>query len=132
MSQLPDDFGGVEGVRKIILVTDGEDDCHGADTAHALYPEAVIRTLQDSGFEFFMNIVGFSIGENRIAQRLEEMAVLAGGTYFPAGDAEALRASLQASLGAPFAVKDATNGHRLGHCRRSSSRLAAGDIRCCD
>ena len=107
LSQLPDDFGGVEGVRKIILVTDGEDDCHGADTAHGLYPEAVIRTLQDSGFEFFMDIVGFSIGENRIAQRLEEMAVLAGGTYFPAGDAEALRASLQASLGAPFAVKDA-------------------------
>jgi surface antigen len=107
LSQLPADFGAVEGVRKIILVTDGEDDCHGADAAHALYPEAVIRTLQDSGFEFFMDIVGFSIGETRIVRRLEEMAVLAGGTYFPAGDAEALRASLQASLGAPFAVKDA-------------------------
>jgi surface antigen len=107
LNQLPGDFFGVEGERKVILVTDGEDDCHGADATHALYPEAVIRTLQDNGFEFFMDIVGFSIGETRIAQRLEEMAELAGGTYFPAEDADALRASLQASLGAPFLVRDA-------------------------
>lgn len=107
LSQVSDDFAGVAGERKIILVTDGEDDCHGADASHSLYPETVIRTLQDNGFKFFMDVVGFAIGETRIARRLEELAELAGGTYFPAQDAEALRASLQASLGAPFAVTDA-------------------------
>ncbi len=104
LSQIPGDFPSDAEDRKVILVTDGVDDCHGPGSPY--FPPEVIRDLRESGFKVRMDIVGFAVGRKNIADSLRDLAEVAGGTFYEAGNAEKLRAALRQTFNAPFEVRD--------------------------
>ena len=71
----------------IVLVSDGRETCGGD-------PCAVVKALKAGDIRFVMHVVGFDVTE----QDKEELSCIAeagGGTYFGAGDADALLAALE-------------------------------------
>ncbi len=78
----------------VYLISDGEETCGGD-------PVAAAETLFDAGVKSVVNTIGFDVDAETSAQ-LEAIADAAGGTYYPAKDAQALRKQLNA-------IKDAEN-----------------------
>lgn len=71
----------------IVLVSDGEETC-------SKDPCGVIRALKGSGARFMLHVVGFGVTQAEEKQ-LRCLAEAGGGSYFAAGDAKALLASLE-------------------------------------
>lgn len=74
----------------IYVVSDGEETCGGD-------PVAAAASLNQPGlFRTVVNVVGFDV-DAEIRQQLEAISEAGGGKYFPADDARALRAQLDAA-----------------------------------
>ena len=91
----------------VILITDGEESCHGD-------PAAAARELKASGVDVTLQILGFTLSGKQVQQELSRFAQAGGGRYFGAQDGDALgRALLMAAVDKmPFTVFDAT-GHQV-------------------
>ena len=72
----------------VYLISDGEETCEGD-------PVAAARALYQDGVQTTVNTIGFDVDAETAAQ-LEAIAEAAGGIYYPAKDAQALRAQMQA------------------------------------
>jgi Ca-activated chloride channel family protein len=89
------------GGGSVILITDGEESCHGDPTAAA-------RELKASGVDIKLQILGFTLNGKQVQQDLTQFAQATGGRYFGAQDGEALgRALLMAAVDKmPYTVFD--------------------------
>ncbi len=76
----------------VYLISDGEETCDGD-------PVAAAASLYEAGVQTTVNTIGFDVDAETGAQ-LQAIADAAGGTYFPAKDAQALREQLKAIRGA--------------------------------
>jgi hypothetical protein len=99
------------GGGSVMLITDGEESCHGD-------PAAAARELKASGVDVRLEILGFTLNGQRVQQQLTQFAEATGGRYYSAQDGEALgRALLMAAVDKmTFTVFD-----RAGH------QVATGD-----
>lgn len=90
------------GGGSVILITDGEESCHGD-------PVAAVRELKASGVDVNLQILGFTLSGKQVQQQLTQFAQAAGGRYYSAQDGETLgRALLMAAVDKmPFTVFDA-------------------------
>ena len=82
------DLAMVDGMRKVILVTDGEETCNGD-------PEQVIKSLKEKGINVQINIVGFAIDDFGLKQTFQKWAELGNGRYFDANDKQELAKTIQ-------------------------------------
>jgi Mg-chelatase subunit ChlD len=78
------------GGGSVVLITDGEESC-GGDFASAT------RTLQQSGLDLRLSIVGFTLANQKARQELGAMATATGGSYYSADDGRALTRALVAA-----------------------------------
>jgi hypothetical protein len=99
------------GGGSVILITDGEESCHGD-------PAVAARELKASGVDVSLQILGFTLTGQQVEQQLTQFAQAAGGRYYAAQDGESLgRALLMAAVDKmPFTVFDA-----------AGRQVAAGD-----
>jgi len=95
------DLKSANGPALIVLVTDGEETCDGD-------PAAVIASLRESGMEVSLNIVGFAIDDQSLADEFAAWAGAGGGRYFAASDTESLAESVADALAGTFRVFDAS------------------------
>ncbi len=113
------------GGGSVILITDGEESCHGD-------PAAAARELKASGVDVSLQILGFTLNGQQVQQQLTQFAQAAGGRYYSAQDGEALgRALLMAAVDKmPFTVFDAT-GHQVanGDTDSAAIELSPGEYR---
>lgn len=80
------------GGGSVILITDGEESCHGDATAAA-------RQLKASGIDINLQILGFTLSGQQVQRDLTQFAEATGGRYFGAQDGDALgRALLMAAV----------------------------------
>jgi hypothetical protein len=91
------DLAGTTGPVTVVLVTDGEETCEGD-------PMAAIQELQKSGFDVRVNIVGFAIDEQLLAEQFASWARVGNGRYVEANDGAQLAAAMGQSLETPFEV----------------------------
>ena len=73
---------------QIILVTDGLEECKGD-------PCAAAKSLKDAGLDVAVNIVGFTLNDDK-AKQLQCVTDLTGGKYYSATNAAALTEAMQA------------------------------------
>ena len=104
LSQVAGDFPSGTIDRKVILVTDGDDDCHGKNSR--FYPASVVTELRRSGFDVRIDVVGFAVENERVVDRLRELARLGDGVFYMAKDSAKLRRALRRSFNASFEVRD--------------------------
>jgi hypothetical protein len=118
------DLKGLGG-GSVILITDGEESCHGD-------PAAAARELKASGVDVSLQILGFTLTGQQVEQQLTQFAQAAGGRYYHAQDGETLgRALLMAAVDKmPFTVFDAT-GHQVakGDTDSAGIELSPGDYK---
>jgi len=112
LANVASDLRGVKGERVVILITDGEETCDGN-------PAKAVAALRAGGADVRVNIVGFAIDDQALAETFADWADLGGGTYFSANDAAALRAALTGALERPFEIVDSAG--------RIVARGVAGD-----
>ena len=105
------------GGGSVILITDGEESCHGDSVAAA-------RELKASGVDINLQILGFTLSGKQIQQDLTQFAEATGGRYYSAQDGEALgRALLMAAVDKmSFVVLDAA-GRQVGQGETDSSPI---------
>jgi len=77
------DFDGLEGTRRIILISDGQDTCGGD-------PCKVMQTLARIGFKMKVDIIGTGIKEVAAREQLDCIAKSSGGKYYDAKTAAEL------------------------------------------
>jgi len=105
LQQVERDFGTARGEKKIILVTDGKEECKGN-------PSAVVVELLAKGFQMRLDVVGFALADEATKREMEQITALTGGHFFDAKDAKALPGAIARALAAPYDVLDAA-GHRV-------------------
>ena len=90
------------GGGSVVLITDGEESCHGD-------PVAAAAALRSSGLDVTLNIVGFTLAARPSQHPLSALASGTGGRFYSAQDGEALgRALLAAAVRRfPYRVLDA-------------------------
>lgn len=101
LAKAAEDLKGASGRKLIVLVTDGEETCEGD-------PATVVQQLQDDGFDFSLNIVGFAVDDDQLAAQFEAWAVAGDGAYHAADDADGLAGAIDAALRPDFEVHDST------------------------
>ncbi len=89
------------GGGSVVLITDGEESCHGDAVAAA-------TALRNSGLDVTVNIVGFTLTAKQSQQALSALASGTGGRFYSAQSGEALgRALLAAAISRfPYRVLD--------------------------
>lgn len=99
LSQVGADFGGFEGERAVVLVTDGLESCGGDAPAEA-------RSLQQGG-RVPVHVIGFGLaGEaDEDLASLRAIADASGGRFLRAGSADELRRALGTTVGTPFRIR---------------------------
>jgi Mg-chelatase subunit ChlD len=98
LAQVSDDFGGFQGERAVVLVTDGLESCDGDATAEA-------RALQEDG-PVPVHVIGFGLGgKGEDLTSLRAIADASGGRFITAGSAAELKQALSTSVGTPFRVR---------------------------
>ncbi|MCD8498188.1 MAG: VWA domain-containing protein [Alphaproteobacteria bacterium] len=81
-------FAAFKGQKnKIILVTDGLEECKGD-------PCAAAKEVKDQGLEVAVDVVGFTLGDEE-AKAVQCITEATGGKYYDAPDAETLTAALE-------------------------------------
>lgn len=106
LAMLPDDFGESPGTKLVILVSDGIETCSPNENDNE-YPPTVINRLQEKGFRFRVNVVGFDIGESRTRKFLKTLAQKSGGHYYDAQGTKQLEKSINKAMKVTYAVRDA-------------------------
>ena len=76
-----------DGTGKIILVTDGLEECKGD-------PCAAAQAIKNKGLDVAVDVVGFTLGEKE-AEAMQCITQTTGGAYYGAADADALTKALQ-------------------------------------
>lgn len=100
-----DDLKDAAGPKIVVLVTDGEETCvDGNPNA----PLTSIVNLRATGIDVRINIVGYAIDDEALADRFQQWARAGGGDYYPANDAAGLQKSIEKALSIPYRV---TNAH---------------------
>lgn len=99
------DLDGVTGQRVLVVVTDGEETCDGD-------PAAALQRLRDLGWDIRVNIVGLAIDDPALVETFRAWAALGSGSYFGAGDRDALGKALTRAVAAPYRVT-ATDGDEV-------------------
>jgi hypothetical protein len=91
------------GGGSVVLITDGEESC-GGDFA------AAAAAIKQSGLDFRLSIVGFTLQGPQARRSLAALATATGGAYYAAQSGEALsRALVTAAISSfPFSIKDAS------------------------
>jgi Ca-activated chloride channel family protein len=86
------DFPAVwKGLRVVILVSDGEENCGGKI-------EDVAAAFRNSDIAIKIHVVGFDIQAIAAKEQLEQLAAIGGGRYFDARDAQQLAANLRQAI----------------------------------
>jgi Mg-chelatase subunit ChlD len=104
------DLAEAKGAKRIVLVTDGEENCGGN-------VESEIAALKKSGFGVELDIVGFAIDAPKTGQTFAHWAQLGGGHYFEATDGASLDTAMRAAVKEQFEALDP-----------SGKIVASGDI----
>jgi hypothetical protein len=76
------------GGGSVILITDGEESCHGSATAAA-------AQIRKSGIDVSLNIVGFTLTGKEVEKELSTLAGSTGGRYYGAQDGAQLSRALK-------------------------------------
>ena len=100
LAQVAADIGGTAGETMVIVVTDGKEECGGS-------PSKAVSGLIEQGLNVQLNIVGFALADEVAKAEMRRAAELAGGRFYDAADAGALRDSLEQSLAVPYDVLNA-------------------------
>lgn len=106
LAMLPEDFGESPGTKLVILVSDGIETCSPNENDNE-YPPTVIDRLQEKGFRFRVNVVGFDIGESRTRKFLKSLAQKSGGHYYDAQGTKQLEQFINKAMKVTYAVRDA-------------------------
>jgi Ca-activated chloride channel family protein len=93
------DLSAAHGAKRIILITDGEENCGGN-------VEKEITELRSSGFDLQLSIVGFAIDSPQVGVMFKHWAQLGGGSYFETHDAATLDAAMINAIRPQFDVVD--------------------------
>jgi Mg-chelatase subunit ChlD len=101
IAALPEDLGGVEGPKVIIVVTDGRETCKGD-------PGLEVQRLVDGGYEASVSIVGLALDRADLKADMKRWAEAGGGTFYDAQDPATLETAIAAVLQAPYRVYDET------------------------
>ncbi len=91
------------GGGSVVLITDGEESC-GGDFA------AAAAAIKQSGLDFRLSIVGFTLQGQQAQKSLGSLAAGTGGAYYTAQNGSALSRTLVAATvtSFPFQIKDAS------------------------
>jgi hypothetical protein len=111
------------GGGSVVLITDGEESCGGNFTAAA-------AAIKQSGLDFHLNIVGFTLRGPAAQKALSSLAAGTGGAYYGAADGAALSRALTAATITtfPFSVQDARGAIvAQGEAGDAGRDLAPGD-----
>jgi Ca-activated chloride channel family protein len=101
LEQAKDDFVGIPDKKLILLVSDGQETCHGK-------PVQAANDLLAAGYDLRIDVVGFDVaGQNGTADKLREIADATHGTYYDAQSSEQLRTALQSIITVRYQVFDA-------------------------
>lgn len=103
---LSEDFKETSGAKLVILVSDGIETC-STNKNDKEYPISVIKMLQEKGFQFRVNIVGFEIGESQTREFLQTLAQTSGGHYYDAKGTKQLENSIDKAMNTTYSVLDA-------------------------
>lgn len=117
------DLADVAGERVLILLTDGEETCEGD-------PAGAIAALRAKGADVRVNIVGYAIDDEALADRFRSWAAAGGGRYFGARTGAELDDALLRAAATPFAILDEA-GNTVGKGRAGDAPLTlpAGSYR---
>jgi hypothetical protein len=102
LRQVAADLAGVTGDKRIILVTDGKEECGGS-------PVTAAAELLDRGLRLQINVVGFALADDATKRAMERVAQVTGGRFFDAAQPQALRGAIERALAVPYDVLDATS-----------------------
>lgn len=91
LSMVGADLDGADGLKLVLLITDGEETCDGD-------PAMAIETLKEKGLDIRVNIVGFAIDDNQLKADFERWATAGGGRYFDASGEDDLSQSVKQAL----------------------------------
>ncbi|MCG8525303.1 MAG: VWA domain-containing protein [Opitutales bacterium] len=91
LSKAGEDMETLEGLKRVVVLTDGEETCQGD-------PAAVISDLAASGLEVTVNIVGFTLGDETVKAAYSSWVQATGGSYLDAQDVEALGEALKTAM----------------------------------
>ncbi|MGD0012267.1 MAG: discoidin domain-containing protein [Terriglobia bacterium] len=120
--QSPDDLKAVGG-GTVIVITDGEESCHGD-------PVKAAAQLKASGLDITLNIVGFTLTGKAVQQQLGTFAQATGGHFYAADSGPALARALQIAAvdRFPYTVTDATGKEvAAGEAGSGAEELPAGE-----
>ncbi len=93
------DLSAAHGAKRILLITDGEENC-GGDV------EKEITELRRSGFDLQLSIIGFAIDSPQVGVMFKHWAQLGGGSYYETHDAPTLDAAMTTAITPQFDVVD--------------------------
>jgi hypothetical protein len=120
--QSPDDLKAVGG-GTVIVITDGEESCHGD-------PVKAAAQLKTSGLDITLNIVGFTLTGKAVQQQLGRFAQATGGHFYAADSGPALARALQIAAvdRFPYTVTDATGKEvAAGEAGAGAEQLPPGE-----
>jgi len=106
----------------VIVITDGEESCHGD-------PTKAVAQLKASGLDITLNIVGFTTGQV-VQKQLGGFAQATGGRFYAADNGPALARALQMAAvdRFPYSVLDATGKEvAAGEAGSGTEELAPGE-----
>ncbi|NNE22782.1 MAG: hypothetical protein HKN11_09250 [Rhizobiales bacterium] len=99
------DIGADHGFSVIVIVTDGIETCSPSAGAE-YFPPAVVKSMQERGIKFRVNVVGFDIESSQTREFLTHVAETSGGSYFGASDASELEKALSGAIELVYLVQD--------------------------
>lgn len=100
LEQVRKDFAALPDAKLILLVSDGQETCHGD-------PVAVAKKLIAEGYELKIHVVGLALaGDEEARSQLLAIAQASGGLYFDAESREQLRNALRLSVQIHYSVYD--------------------------
>jgi hypothetical protein len=114
------DLSNAHGAKRIILITDGEENCGGN-------VEKEITELRGSGFDLQLSIIGFAIDSPQVGVMFKHWAQLGGGSYYETHDAPTLDVAMTSAIRPQFEIfDDSGKSVATGAVGSTSSTLAAG------
>jgi hypothetical protein len=99
LEQTIKDFGEAPGIKTVILVTDGKEEC-GGDL------KATVESLRKQGLDVKLHIVGFTLADPKVQQQMKDAAVAGKGLFISAMDSAGLKKAMEQTLALPFKVWD--------------------------
>ena len=91
LSQAPDDFQDIHGIRRIVLISDGMDSCNGN-------PCEFVRRLSILGYKMKIDVVGIGPKHENSRKGLDCISRISGGKSYEAETAAELAKSMKESL----------------------------------